>query len=58
MGLDDEQKAYIKEQISLRAKAKEEKNYALADEIRLKLLEQNIALMDTANGVMWEKIDE
>ena len=57
-GLDDEQKAYIKEQISLRAKAKEEKNYALADEIRLKLLEQNIALMDTANGVMWEKIDE
>ena len=56
--LSKEEKEYIKEQIRLRAEAKKLKNYTLADEIRNKLLEKNIVLMDTADGVLWEKIDE
>lgn len=40
----------IKEQIALRAKAKKEKNYALADEIRANLEARGVILTDTAAG--------
>lgn len=40
----------IKEQIALRAQAKKDKNYALADEIRAKLEEKGVILTDTAQG--------
>ncbi|MCR6572011.1 cysteine--tRNA ligase [Campylobacter insulaenigrae] len=54
-GVNETQSRYIEEQIKLRDMAKKEKNYALADQIRDKLSQENIVLMDTANGVIWEK---
>ncbi|WP_291952819.1 cysteine--tRNA ligase [Campylobacter sp.] len=54
-GVDKIQRKNIEEQIKLRNIAKNEKNYALADQIRDKLKQENIILMDTANGVIWEK---
>jgi len=46
---------FIIEQIALRAKAKAEKNWVLADKIRNDLLKQNIALEDVANGkTIWK----
>jgi len=42
--------------IEQRNLAKKEKNFALADEIRDRLSAQNIALQDTPNGTIWEKI--
>lgn len=50
--LSDKVEALIEE----RNNARKEKNYARADEIRDELKEMGIALKDTANGVMWEKI--
>lgn len=47
--LDAEVEALIEE----RAKARAEKNWARADEIRDKLKEMNIVLKDTPNGVQW-----
>ncbi|MCX8515361.1 MAG: cysteine--tRNA ligase [Burkholderiales bacterium] len=46
----------INKLIEQRATAKINKNYSLADEIRKKLLEQNIVLEDTASGTKWKKI--
>ena len=40
----------IKEQIALRAQAKKDKNYALADEIRANLEAKGVILTDTAPG--------
>ena len=57
-GVSKEKKEFIEKQIALRTLAKKEKNYDLADDIRKNLLKDNIILMDTANGVLWEKIDE
>lgn len=47
-------KKYIEEKIEERKKAKEEKNYALADQIREKLLKQNIILKDTREKTTYE----
>lgn len=55
-GVSDEQKAEISSLIAKRNLAKKEKNFALCDEIRNKLLEKNISLLDTPNGTIWEKI--
>lgn len=55
-GISDEKKAEIEAKVELRNIAKKEKNFALADEIRNSLLAENIAIMDTPNGVKWEKI--
>jgi cysteinyl-tRNA synthetase len=41
---------YINHQIALRSKAKEEKNWKVADEIRRELLEKNIELKDEKDG--------
>ncbi|MDR1982694.1 MAG: cysteine--tRNA ligase [Holosporaceae bacterium] len=43
----------IERLIEERTKAKSEKNFALADEIRQKLLEKNIQIEDTKNGTVW-----
>lgn len=48
--------AEIMEKIKLREKARQEKNYALADRIRQELLEQGIVLEDTREGTRWKII--
>ncbi len=50
--LTDEEKELIEE----RNKAKKEKNYARADEIRNILLSKGIELRDTKDGVIWKRI--
>ena len=48
--------AAIEEQIAKRAKAKQDKNFALADQIRQELLAQGIVLEDKPGGVtVWRK---
>ena len=47
-------KKYIEEKIEERKKAKEEKNYELADQIREELLKQNIILRDTREKTTYE----
>jgi cysteinyl-tRNA synthetase len=44
------------EKIRQRQKARAEKDFALADEIRLELLEQGILLEDTKDGVRWKAV--
>lgn len=46
--------SYIEEQIEKRNMAKKEKNYALADEIRISLEGQGIYLKDTREGTTYE----
>ncbi|CUU84655.1 cysteine--tRNA ligase [Campylobacter hyointestinalis] len=55
-GVDGEEKERILSLIEQRNKAKKDKNFALADMIRAELANLNVSIMDTANGVMWEKI--
>lgn len=55
-GVDDKEKERILSLIEQRNKAKKDKNFALADMIRAELANLNVSIMDTANGVMWEKI--
>lgn len=55
-GVDGEEKERILRLIEQRNKAKKDKNFALADMIRAELANLNVSIMDTANGVMWEKI--
>ncbi|MBO6119113.1 MAG: cysteine--tRNA ligase [Lachnospiraceae bacterium] len=53
IGVDE---SLINSLISERSEAKKNKNYALADEIRKKLLDMGIELEDTRQGVKWKKI--
>ena len=46
---------WIREQIELRKKAKEEKNYQLADRVRDDLLNQGIILEDTKTGTTFKR---
>jgi len=46
----------IEELIALRQKARQEKNWKLADEIRDKIRSMGIELMDTPEGVKWRRI--
>lgn len=46
----------IEEMIAARQKARKEKNFALADEIRGKLLDMGIVLEDTREGVKWKRV--
>ena len=46
----------IQKKIEARQKARAEKDFALADEIRKELLSQGILLDDTKDGVRWKKI--
>ncbi len=54
--VDDEISAYVEKMIAERAEAKKEKNFARADEIRDELKEKGIAIKDTREGVIWERI--
>lgn len=58
LGVSDEMKQYIKEKIKERNEAKNKKDYALSDSIRDELKANNIHLMDTKDGVIWEYITE
>ncbi len=51
----DELEAHVLELINQRTAAKKEKNFAKADEIRNKLLEEGIILEDTREGVKWKR---
>jgi len=55
LGLEENLKIEITKLIKERDEAKKQKDYALADNIREKLLKLDIAIMDTANGTVWEK---
>ena len=54
--VDEELEKYILEKIEERKKAKKEKNFARADQIRDELLEKNIRLKDTREGTTYEII--
>ena len=53
--MDDDFVAEIEKLIADRTTAKKEKNFALADEIRAKLLDMGIVIEDTREGVKWKK---
>ncbi len=46
----------IEDMIKARGQARKEKNFALADEIRGKLLDMGIVLEDTREGVKWKRV--
>ena len=50
--LDEE----IEAMIEARQQARKAKNFALADEIRGKLLDMGIVLEDTREGVKWKRV--
>ncbi len=52
-----EEKNEIEDLINNRTKAKKEKNFARADEIRDTLTCKGIQLMDTPSGTQWEKAE-
>ena len=56
IGVDEESKAKIELLIRQRDEAKKAKDYNASDAIRDKLTEMGVAIMDTANGTVWEKI--
>ena len=56
IGIDKETKVKIEALIEARDSAKKEKDYAKSDTIRDELSSMGIAIMDTANGTVWEKI--
>ena len=55
-GVDAELEAFVLTKIEERKAAKKEKNFALADAIRDELLEKGIAIKDTREGVVWERV--
>ena len=56
-GISEVEKQEINELIEQRTNAKKEKNFELSDSIREQLTNRGIAIMDTANGTLWEKIN-
>lgn len=52
--IDKDLELYINSKIEERNKAKKEKNYTLADEIRKELEEKNIIIKDTREGTIYE----
>ena len=60
LGIETERKLEVMDQeveamIAARGQARKEKNFALADEIRQKLLDMGIVLEDTREGVKWKR---
>ena len=60
LGIITERKAEVldsevEEMIAARQQARKEKNFALADDIRQKLLDMGIVLEDTREGVKWKR---
>jgi cysteinyl-tRNA synthetase len=56
LGIDEATKTKIEELIAKRSKAKSAKDFKKADAIREELKEMGIAIMDTPQGTLWEKI--
>ena len=56
IGIDKQTKTKIEALIEARDSAKKEKDYTKSDTIRDELSSMGIAIMDTANGTVWEKI--
>ncbi len=61
MGIITEKKeealdSQVEEMIAARQKARKEKNFQLADEIRGRLLDMGIVLEDTREGVKWKRV--
>lgn len=56
IGVDEKTKEKIESLIEQRLKAKKEKDYKKADTIREELKSMGIAIMDTPDGTLWEKI--
>jgi cysteinyl-tRNA synthetase len=54
--LNNIDESHINSQIDLRIKAKQEKNWQLADQIRKDLLEKGIVLEDTKDGTSWKNV--
>lgn len=54
-GIDDSMKIQIEELIEKRNEAKKAKDFETADKVRDELTALNISVMDTPNGVVWEK---
>lgn len=52
---EDSLPAEIMEKITVRERARAEKNYELADKIRDELLQEGIVLEDTRDGVRWKR---
>ncbi len=55
LGLSQEEIIKIEALVAQRDAAKQAKDYALSDEIRDKLVAQNIKIMDTPQGTIWER---
>lgn len=55
LGISEDEKAYIQEQIEARNEAKKIKDFAKADAIRDDLISRGISLMDTPSGTQWER---
>jgi cysteinyl-tRNA synthetase len=56
-GLSSDERIEIENLIANRIKAKQIKNFKLADEIRTELNSMNIVIMDSINGTEWERIE-
>ena len=54
--VDDELTAFVEDKIAERAEAKKNKDFAKADAIRDELLTKGIAIKDTREGVVWERV--
>ncbi|MBY0540394.1 MAG: cysteine--tRNA ligase [Campylobacterales bacterium] len=55
-GIDEKTKTKIEQLINERNEAKKQKDFVSADSIRDELAKLEISVMDTTNGVVWEKI--
>ena len=55
-GINEKDKEKIEDLIAKRTEAKKDKNFELSDKIRDELTQMQISIMDTANGVVWEKL--
>jgi cysteinyl-tRNA synthetase len=56
IGVSEEIKAQVEALITQRTEAKNAKDFAKADAIREKISALGIAIMDTADGVVWERV--
>ncbi|RXJ82294.1 cysteine--tRNA ligase [Arcobacter sp. F2176] len=55
-GINEDTKNKIEKLIEKRTEAKKEKDFATADSVRDELIALGISVMDTPNGVVWEKL--
>ena len=56
IGVDEALKAQIEQKIAQRNEAKKNKDFATSDALRDELTAMGIAIMDTPDGTLWEKI--